>query len=649
MKRGTALFLTMVFLLTILLSGCGGKPVTEPTQTPQETAAPEETQTPEEAPEETTAPDTVAVTYKESPSLAGKGLPPVEERLPKEPKLVNEMPESQLKYEIGSFGGTLRSITNSIGWDADVFVACNEPLLNTPGILGDEITGNVLKDFETSSDQKEFTFYLREGLKWSDGTPVTMEDFKFTVEDVIFNEELTPVFPSWLNSGGKVDGSPFTFEVVDDWTFKIKFDQAYAGFPVRMAIQGWRGYTDLLKPAHYLKQFHKKYADADELEKAIEEAGFQKGEWVNLFNDKDITNWELTNPKAVGFPALYPWILTRTTETTEEFERNPYYFKVDAEGNQLPYIDMVRSDYISDLETANMKIISGEVDFNRCLVTMNKIPVYKENEKNGYKVYFGYSETSQSDILLNMTYEDAAWRKVVQDARFRTALDLALNRDEILEAIYYGFADKTLHSDNVYDVEQANKLLDEMGMKKGSDGYRLDPDGNKFTIPLEFAGQIPSQEALAELVAEMWGDIGVHVTVKKIDEGLWGTRNSANELQCTIIWTFSLLYWGCDMGRNYWCPLWARWWDTAGKEGEEPPADAKKMLELIEKTSTGTPEEGADALKQIQDEMKKNHWYFIPFGLIESPIIANEKLGNVADKAYAIATNFSAETFFFRQ
>ena len=636
MKKILCLVVAVMLLFSFVLVGCGTKtPISSETQKPETTTAPEAT--------------TAVVAYKESPYFTGKGLPPVKDRLPKEPKLVNEMPESQLKYEIGNFGGTLRSLTTSIGWDADVFVACNEALLNTPGILGDEITGNVLKGYEASPDFKEFTFHMREGLKWSDGTPVTSEDIRFTVEDFLFNKELTPIFPAWMCSGGTNAGSPLKFTLVDQFTFKFTFDSPYAGLPIRMAIQGWRGYTEFLKPAAYLKKFHKKYAEAAALEVAIKDAKFKPGEWVNLFNDKDIVNWELSNPKAIGFPVLYPWIFSKNNDTVADFVRNPYYFKVDKEGNQLPYIDAIKSTFVQNLETANMKIIAGEVDFDRDLVTMNNISLYKANEKSGYKVLTGYSETSQSDILLNLTHKDPIWRKVVQDVRFRKALDLALNRDEILKTIYYGFADKTLHSENVFDLDQANKLLDEMGMKKGPDGFRVGPDGKTFTIPFEIGGQIPSQSLLAELATDNWGKIGLHVTLKTIDPTLWGTRNAANELKTTIIWTFSLLYWGCDMGKDYWAPLWTRWWNTAGKEGEEPPAEVKKLFTLIDKTSVGTPAEGVAALKQIQEEMKKNNWYIIPFGLIQSPLIVNAKLGNVADKAYAIATNFSAETFFFKK
>jgi peptide/nickel transport system substrate-binding protein len=264
-----------------------------------------------------------------------------------------------------------------------------------------------------------------------------MEDIRFTVEDVLFNKELTPAFPVWLKSGGKVEGNPFSFQVVDDLAFKIKFDQPYGGFLIRTAIQGWRGYTDLLKPAHYLKAFHNKYADAGELEAEIKEAGFQPGEWWNLFNDKDITNWELTNSKAIGFPVLYPWIYVKKTTTTAMFERNPYYFKIDADGNQLPYIDRIESTLVEDIEMVTLKIIGGEVDFAYGLFTsMPKIPLYKENEdRAGYKVYMTKYHTTPTDIHLNLTHSDPVWRSVVQDVRFRKALNMAINREEIIDSV----------------------------------------------------------------------------------------------------------------------------------------------------------------------------------------------------------------------
>ena len=191
MKRTLLLALAIVFLFTFVLAGCGAKTAT-PTATDKPTA------------EKTTAPDaskapaatTAVVEYKESPYFAGKGLPPVKDRLPKEPKITNEMPEDQLNYEIGTYGGTLHMVTDSIEFDADVFIGCNEPFLNSPGRMGKEVAGNVLKGYEVTADQKEYTFHMREGLKRSDGTPATAKDVQFAMDDVLFNKELTPIFPA---------------------------------------------------------------------------------------------------------------------------------------------------------------------------------------------------------------------------------------------------------------------------------------------------------------------------------------------------------------------------------------------------------------------------------------------------------------------
>lgn len=433
------LLIICVFLLILVVTSCQSSSSVSGGKTAPKTPQALEEPIPSEEPEESKEPEKVV--YKQSPYLEEKDLPPVEERLPKEPKIAYEMPE-EFDMEIGTYGGTYRSAHSAAEWDPDVFCAANEALLGTPGALGVEITGNVLKGYDVSADQKEFTFYLREGLKWSDGEPVTTEDFRFVWEDVINNSELTPIFPSWLNSAAKADGKPAVFEFLDEYTFKVRFDEPYGGFPVRIAIRGWTGYTELLKPAHYLKQFHKKYADANELEEKIKEVGLQPGEWVSLFHDKDIVNWELFSTKAIGFPALYPWLLTKRADNMSEMERNPYYFKIDKAGNQLPYLDKIVSYQLQDNEMVNMKIIAGEVDYSQETALM-KLSLYKENEKNGYKVYLSRQHVTPADIFLNLTYEDTVWRQVVRDIRFRKALNMALDRQEIIDSIYYGFAEPT--------------------------------------------------------------------------------------------------------------------------------------------------------------------------------------------------------------
>ncbi|MGI6705874.1 MAG: ABC transporter substrate-binding protein [Clostridia bacterium] len=646
MKRVILLFISLLLLAMAVLGGCSGKTDDQAASTPAESEKPSEG----EAPEETQAPEEEKLVYKQSPFLDGKNLPPVEERLPEEPKFTNEMPPDMLDYEIGKYGGTIRTVTTVIGWDADVFVFNNEPLLNTPAILGDEVTGNVLKDYEVSEDQKEFTFYMRKGLKWSDGEPVTMEDFRFTFEDVLYNEELTPAFPLWLRSGGVSDGTPVVFEPVDDWTFKLKFDQPYGGILMRIAIEGWRGYHELLKPAHYLKQFHKKYANEEELEAKIAEAGFQPGEWANLFHDKDIANNEMCQDKAIGFPRLYPWLLTKVEDQKSYYERNPYYFKIDKEGNQLPYIDTIESSLVQDMEMVGVKTVAGEVDFSRESASLVKMPLYKENEeRGGYKVLLANMHVTPVNIFLNLNYEDPVWRQVVQDIRFRKALNMAINRQEIIDAVYFGYAEPPTMMDSTFDLEAANKLLDEMGMQKGPDGFRLGPDGKKFSIPFEVGGQVPDIVPVTELIVEMWKELGLDVSMKQIDGALWGTRNSANELKATVIFSPTPQWYRPDAYTSHWARLWHSWITTGGKQGEEPPEEVKTLYSIINEMSVNPPAIGKEAMERVKQEMGKHLWFFVTVDNVKQPLIVNAKMGNVSDKGFAIATNFAGEQLFYRE
>ncbi|SEN95409.1 ABC transporter substrate-binding protein [Paenibacillus sp. OV219] len=586
--------------------------------------------------------------FHQSPVLDSKGLPAVKDRLPADYKLTNEMTEDELKYEVGSFGGTLKTVTSVANWDADVFVMDNEPLLNTPGILGEKLTGNVLKDYQLSDDQKSITFQMRKGLKWSDGEPVTTEDIRFTVEDVLMNKALTPIFPLYLQSGGVADGAPLKLDVIDEFTFKLSFDRPYGGLLIRLAIQGWRGYTELLKPAHFLKKFHTKYTPLDQLEPEIKKAGFKKGEWVNLFNFKDITNWKLNHSEAIGFPSLYPWIITKATQSLTTYERNPYYFKVDTAGNQLPYIDKIESSLVTDIEMVGLKTIAGEVDFSRESASLVKMSLYKENEKDKYKAVLNNMHVTPTDIFLNLTYKDPNWQKVVQDVRFRKALNLAINRQELIDTIYYGFAKPGDIVDPTFDLDQANQLLDDMGMKKNSDGKRLGPDGKVFTIPFEVGAQAPDIVPYTQLIVEMWKALGLNVTMKTIDQTLWGQRNTANDLQATVIWMHTPLWYMGDWGQGMWAPQWDQWHSSSGKQGKEPPADVKKLYDLIDQALATDPDNAKKIIEQVKQEMNKNVWAFVPLSEVKQPLIVNAKLHNIpSDSSFAIASDFSGEQFFF--
>jgi len=122
----------------------------------------------------------------------------------------------------------------------------------------------LVEKYTISKDGRVFTFKLREGLKWSDGQPMTTDDVIFWYEDVIGNEELTPTFPSAFVQ----DGVRAKFVKVDNYTFRIEFKNPNPMFIYTFPTQGWfidnsKGSFAFYAPKHYLMQFHPKYTPKD--------------------------------------------------------------------------------------------------------------------------------------------------------------------------------------------------------------------------------------------------------------------------------------------------------------------------------------------------------------------------------------------------
>ncbi len=689
MKRILRLLTAATLTLSLFVTACTpAAPATQTMPEPSETTAVETTAVAPEKTAEEAAPASGAaaaagevptagaaaaaaepVTYSQAPMLDDLDLPPVEERLPDEPKLVNEMLESDLDYEIGRYGGTLRTVTSVIDWDADVFCAANETLLNSPSIIGSEVTPNILADYEVSEDQMTFIFTLRSGLRWSDGEPVTMEDIRFTVEDVIFNTQLTPVVDLKFRSGASREGNPFSFEVLDEERFQIGFDEPYGGFLIRLALTGWVGYTDLLKPSHYLKPYHIDYASEEEMaawDDLMDEHGIAKGEelsWVNLFNKIDITNWEKTRREAIGFPTLNPWMLISADQTTYYYVRNPYYFKVDAEGQQLPYIDRLESYLVADMEMVTLQAVSGEIDFVRESAALVNMPLYRENESKGYRAEMFQMHNTPTTINLNLTWgDDPGYHEMVRDVRFRQALSMAIDRDELIDSIYYGYAESSSLNPWTYDPEGAHEKLEEMGMEMAADGYYLRPDGEPFSILIEHGAEAPDIGPYCELVCEMWQDIGINATTKRIDQSLVGNKQAANELQARVIWIPTVLWYQMIWGFDLWGRAWNIWRTqtqdvtitnpdgtstTQAVSGEEPPEEVLEFFNLVDSMMLVSVEDANEVYREIEDSLRENVWFIMPLEKMMQPLIVNENLRNVPETGTAIAVGFAVEQLWY--
>jgi peptide/nickel transport system substrate-binding protein len=652
----------MVVLLCLMLvfAACGAE---EPAAAPVAPAADQPAAAAPAAPAEVAAPSQ----YQEAPVLAAKvaagELPPVEERLPQEPFVVGPgvllSTESLPNWEPGQYGGTLRSAHFRPDWNPDIFVMINEPLLSAPDLGVDGIRGNVLKDFEVNEDNTEFIFYMREGMKWSDGEPVTTEDVRFVYEDVYLNEKLSPTFPRRFRTGFAATGEPMSLEVIDDYTFKITYPEPYGGFLRNLVIEGWNGYTELIRPAHYLKQFHINYTTLEELEPLLREQNLTD-EWWQVLTAKTCQSWDVNQPRCIDTPRLGPWLLIPSNEPgLLTFERNPYYHKVDTEGKQLPYIDRLLSVLTEDIEMLNVNIFAGNVDFMRESTGLVKVPLYKENEeRGGFTTVLLDMHVDSSNVFINQTFDDPVWREVVRDIRFRQAVSLAMDREEMIESLYYGFAsmpERSVGADlYTRDLDRANALLDEMGLdQRDGEGFRLGPDGNRFTILLETGAQAVDLAPAAELIGEYMGEVGLNVQVKTIDPTLHGQRNNANELTAWTMWSHDAN--GDDQYTSGTIGNAGRaWWiysQSNGAEGEELPEWVQEAFDL-DKTRWGVVP-GTDEYNQLKEQGYQWHRENLPMitvvEQVKYPLIISARMGNVASAGYAIAQNFAGEQFFYRE
>lgn len=478
--------------------------------------------------------------YIDPPILAeqvAKGdLPPIDQRIPKTPAVAAMAWPGQ---SIGKHGGEMTMLMSSAK-DTRMMVVYGYARLAAydPNF---QLQPDIVQSFVVA-EGRSFTFHLRPGHKWSDGQPFTTEDFRYFWEDVANNIELSP-------TGAPVellmDGEAPKVEFIDETTVRYSWSK-----PNPLFLSALAGPSPLyiFRPSHYLKQFHVKYSDPTELNDKLEDSG--QPSWAALHNRKD-NMYRNDNPE---LPTLEPWMLaTKPPSERYIFKRNPYYYRVDAEGRQLPYLDSVALQ-MSDTKLIPAKVAAGEADLAARYLRFDNFTILKQNEeRGGYKLFLWASAWgSQVTLYPNLNTNDPEWRELVRDARFRRALSLGIDRGEINQVIYQGLAnegantvlpqsplykeeDKTNWS--IFDPDQANQLLDEIGLTQRDDNdVRMLPDGRPLEIIIEFTGQSPEESDVLELIRDHWKQIGVSVFTKQEDREPFRNRVFSGEAVMSV-WT----------------------------------------------------------------------------------------------------------------
>jgi len=662
----TLKYVISLVVLASLLMSCGAKPTTTavaPTDVPAGETATTDTAVTTAGPYDnylfatladyTTATGGTIAAFNEAPSLAAEvasgTLPALAERLPKDVAVVRTREGDAAQY-----GGELH--VRGENGDEGVYSQFTEDIQQGLWMFDANYKAthpNIAKGWQLSADGKTLTLNLRNGMKWSNGDDFTADDFIFWWEEIKLNPEFNPEVEVKYRPGGEV----MTVRKIDTYTVEYSFAVPYFRAPE----------TVLADPVYCASKFVKQYMPTynPDAEALVESEGYETWQQAVQYH---CNNNYAGDMKA---PVLNPWLLKDVKGDSALFVRNPYYWRVDTAGNQLPYVDSILVLIVQGEGGSPVPVqaMSGEIDWETGGISLGDYPVLKEGEPGGvYKVYL-YPDTATSTALgfaLNYTDKDPINRQMFNDLRFRQALSLAIDRADISQTIFLdqtvpftapvspvwtGYEDwmGTYYAE--YDVAQANTLLDDMGLNwDAQHKWRLRSDGQPVYIFGEYGiNWLSYIEDMLAIVKTNWEAIGVQFDPKYVEEEAMMARYAANENSIGI--------WNSDGGseanarsayplrleppwhwKNEGCCImsagpWRQWWDSNGAQGEEPPQQIKDLFTLVDEwlDTPRTDPKYATLINQIIKINVDNLYYF---GTVSAPprvVVVNNRIGNLPE------------------
>lgn len=587
--------------------------------------------------------------YNEAPDLAAMvesgELPPIEERLPDQPEVVKPL------HEIGVYGGVIRfGLRGSSDHNHILRLVGPQGLVRWDPVFSG-VVPNLAESYEVNEDATQFTFRLRSGLKWSDGEPFTVDDVLFNVNDLVLNEDFAPTPPRYTAAG-----EPMSVEKIDDQTVRFTFPAPAGSFLYDLAMP--LGQHPVLYAKHYCSQYHPAYND--DVETLVTESGV--GDWQSLFRQQcgDIeipARWG--NPDR---PTMDPWIISSpytggATQVT--LVRNPYFWQVDTEGNQLPYIDRLSADVAQDVESLILAVIGGNIDFGlRHIDSISNRPVLAENQERGnYRMFAANPGGGQyMTIDLNLTHKDPELRELFNQKDFRIALSLGMNRQEIIDTVLLGqsepwqlgdFPGSPYYNEQLstqyieHDPDRANALLDELGYERGPDGIRTLPSGRRISFQIDvIPTNTPDHVDILGLIEAQWREIGVEMKINPLERSFFFERTTVAYDHDAAVWPnngSALVNYPTKLvplhQDSRWGTAWQLWYTSQGASGEEPPQTIKERLDLWERIrATADPATHQQLYGELNQRAADE---FEVIGVAKSITtygIANKDLVNVPDE-----------------
>lgn len=596
-------------------------------------------------------------------------LPSVAERVGPEP-LVMEGVDG-----IGKYGGTWHRVATAPG---DVFIIgyrLSGAMLVRWSPLGYPIRPHLAKGWSASDDKRVWTVHLRRGVRWSDGHPFTADDILYWWEHEAKYLESAP--PTWMTVRGK------TGEIVKVDTYTVKFVFPEPNGVLLESLATNRTRTPYA-PRHYLEQYHPELGKADLIEAAMAARG------VTTPRALYKTLRDYRNPE---HPRMWPWVYrTYRPNPPEGFVRNPYFWAVDAEGNQLPYVDRIL------FEVKNTKLIplaaaSGDITMQARHITFDNYTLLMENRaRHDYQVYHWFPAVRSSWTLFpNMNRrvlesEPATrWKaQLLADKRFRQALSIAIHRQEIIEALYGGqlepaqidpgrgseFHNEALmHSYTEHDPQRAGALLDELGLtERDFEGMRTFPDGTRMTWYIDFTAF--TGEGPAQFIVDDWAEVGVRALHRERARPLYSTQKNAL-LHDFSVWAgeseFNPLVeprsFVPTYSESHHAPAYGTWFQKGGLYGNplalqggiEPPVGGviRRTMELLDQaTAAPTRDAQIELFGKITDIAAEQVWSISIASPPPQLVVVRNGFRNVprvaiAGNTYSTPANAGIETYYF--
>jgi peptide/nickel transport system substrate-binding protein len=596
--------------------------------------------------------------YGEAPDLAARvaagELPPVAERLPVDPLV--------LDYgEIGVYGGE---------WTMGMEGTDDNPLI-LKTVLYDglvrwdrewnQVIPNLAASWDIEGEGTKYTFNLRQGVQWSDGTPFTSADIMFWVDNVVGNEEIDRSFPRFMRIA---DESP-TVTAPDEYTVVFEWPVPHGTFLQELAAP--QGLEVTWYQAGYSQQFHADFnPDIDTL---VAEGGFDG--WLDLWEARVEFSNSGINPRNQNpeLPSLMAWLFTTPLGEGEQVTlvRNPYYWKVDAAGNQLPYIDEVTFRSVSDRETLRLQAAAGEWDMqDRRLGGYSYAELYAGSAEQGnYRLFRTISGNNNDRVIsFNLNHRDPVKNEIYNTRDFRVALSIAINRDEINEVAAFGLSrpfqaaprpESPLYDEEFatqyteYDPARAEEILDGLGYTRNAEGFRVGPDGEPIIINIT----TDVERGYDELIIGYWVAIGIQATITVQDRSLFREVTDNNDHD-TIFRAAGDGGLGADV---YLAP---RWYHPSQQESmfgiawfywlydredfpdiaTEPPAPVLRQAELLEQLRmTADAEQQLELMREVL-QIAKEEFFVI------GTILAPDEIGVIANDFYNVFPVGAEEVMF---